>query len=69
MGKMILAALLISLAGCTSVTGSFCSIAAPISLSERAIKAMTDSEVAAALAHNEKGAALCGWKPPARKTL
>lgn len=69
MGKMILAALLISLAGCTSVTGSFCSIATPISLSERAIKAMTDSEVAAALAHNEKGAALCGWKPPARKTL
>jgi len=66
---MILAALFAILVGCSSVTGSFCSIASPISLSERTIKSMTDSEVAAALAHNEKGAALCGWKPPARKTL
>ena len=27
------------------------------------VDAMNDSEVSAALAHNRKGAALCGWKP------
>ena len=41
----------------------FCDIERPWRLSSTTIDAMTDAEVVAALAHNRKGAALCGWKP------
>lgn len=61
MVKVIALALL--LAGCTTAKGTFCDIADPIRPSEQTLAAMTDQEVAAALAHNRKGAALCGWKP------
>jgi Zn-dependent protease with chaperone function len=61
MVRAVLLALL--LAGCTTARGTFCDIAKPIRLSDATIDAMTDQEVAAALAHNRKGAALCGWKP------
>lgn len=51
------------LASCqTAGGGTFCDIAAPIRLSDGVIAAMTDAEVERALAHNEKGRRLCGWK-------
>jgi starvation-inducible outer membrane lipoprotein len=60
--RLILLTLL--LAGCTTAPrGSFCDIEHPTRLSPATVDAMTDTEVAAALAHNRKGAALCGWKP------
>jgi hypothetical protein len=60
--RLILITLL--LAGCVSAPrGSFCDVEHPWRLSPATVDAMTDTEVAAALAHNRKGAALCGWKP------
>lgn len=58
----ILAGLLF-LAACTTTKGSFCAISKPIRLSETAISALSDAEVADILAANEKGAKLCGWRP------
>ncbi len=55
--------LLLTLAGCATEGGSFCAVAKPNRFSEAAISAMTDNEVADALAHNRKGEKLCGWKP------
>ena len=55
---LILAALV---AGCTTAKGSFCDIADPIRPAN--VDVLTDAEVAAILKHNERGAALCGWKP------
>jgi hypothetical protein len=43
--------------------GSFCAAAAPIRLSTKAVDAMSNAEVAAALANNRKGEKLCGWRP------
>ena len=51
------------LAACTTHGGTFCSIARPIRLSDQAVAAMSDHEIGDALAHNLKGAKLCGWKP------
>lgn len=62
MAKVLILAALLALAGCQT-SGSFCQISSPIRLSPEAIAAMSDGEVAATLAHNEKGAALCGWRP------
>lgn len=62
MGKALTLALLLALAGCQT-SGSFCQISNPIRLSADAIAALSDAEVNAALAHNLKGAKLCGWKP------
>lgn len=54
---------IVALAGCATTGGTFCDIAKPIRLSDATIDAMTDTEVAAALAHNERGRRLCNWKP------
>jgi len=51
------------LAGCTTARGSFCEIEHPLRLSPATVDAMSEGEVAAALAHNRKGEKLCGWKP------
>lgn len=62
--KVLIAVALLMLAGCaTTARGSFCGIEHPTRLTPTTIDAMTDAEVAAAVAHNRKGAALCGWKP------
>ena len=53
---------LVALAGCQTPSGSFCTIASPIRPSAETIATMTDTEVRDVLAHNRKGAALCGWK-------
>jgi hypothetical protein len=54
-------AALVMLAACTTTPrGSFCEIAEPIRPAN--VDVLTDAEVRDILAHNEKGAALCGWK-------
>lgn len=62
MVKVLTIAALLALAGCQTASGSFCAGARPFRVSPQAVDAMTDAQVAAALAHNKKGAALCGWK-------
>lgn len=59
---LLLVGFLAGLAACTAAKGSFCEIAKPIRLSDAAIDALSDQEVAALLAHNRKGAELCEWK-------
>ena len=61
MVKALIAIVLLALAGCQSGSGSFCALASPIRLSMPAVAAMTDADVRAVLAHNEKGRRLCGW--------
>ena len=60
MGKAVI--LLVFLTACTTASGTFCKIAKPIRPSDQVVDTMTDEEVAAALAHNRKGAELCKWK-------
>ena len=62
MVKMISVALVLALAACQAPKGNFCAIAKPIRPTAKTLKAMNDGEVKQALAHNRKGAALCGWK-------
>lgn len=54
---------LLLLSGCQTVSGSFCDISKPIRLSDVVIDTMTDAEVNAILAHNERGQRLCSWEP------
>lgn len=54
--------LAVALAGCQATGGSFCAIESPIRLTNAEIAALSDASVARILAHNRKGAALCGWK-------
>jgi hypothetical protein len=50
-----------SLCACTTAPkGSLCAIASPIRPAN--VDVLTDAEVRDILSHNEKGAALCGWK-------
>jgi hypothetical protein len=63
MGKGLILAALIALAGCTTAKGSFCTVASPQRPSAAAVDAMTDAQVKALLAHNRTGQALCGWRP------
>ena len=62
MGKTLIFVALLALASCQSANGSFCAVAKPLRPSAETIAVMTDSEVRDVLAHNRKGAALCGWK-------
>jgi hypothetical protein len=61
--KALALASLLALAACQTAKGSFCDIAKPVRLSDAAVDALSEAETAALLAHNRKGAALCGWKP------
>lgn len=54
-------AAVVTLAACTTTRGSFCDIARPIRPAN--VDVLTDAEVADILAHNSKGAKLCGWRP------
>jgi Zn-dependent protease with chaperone function len=56
-------ALLATVAGCTTPSGSYCQVAKPIRLSSPVVDAMSDAEVRAVLTHNTTGARLCGWAP------
>ncbi|RWE31534.1 hypothetical protein [Mesorhizobium sp.] len=62
MVKILALVALALLAGCNSTRGSFCAIAEPLRPSAATIASMSDAEVRTILAHNRKGAALCGWK-------
>lgn len=59
--RLFLTAMLLS--GCTTAKGSFCAVSNPIRLSDAAVDALSDEEVRLILAQNEKGAALCKWRP------
>lgn len=62
--RMILIAAFGIISACQSIpNSSFCDVARPIRLSDATVDAMTDAEVNAALAHNEKLTKLCGVKP------
>lgn len=51
-------------AGCSvSAKGDFCAVSKPIRPSPETVASLTDAEVASILSHNEKGAALCRWRP------
>lgn len=65
MGYVRFAALLafVTLAGCTTASGSFCSVARPIRLTKPTVQALTDAEVKEILSLNTTGERLCGWKP------
>lgn len=56
-------ALCVLLTACQTAGGSFCDISDPIRLSSAQVEQLSDAEVTAILAHNQKGEALCGWKP------
>jgi hypothetical protein len=60
MVKALTLASLVALAACTTTRGSFCQITEPIRPAN--VDVLTDAEVKDILTHNEKGAALCGWK-------
>jgi len=62
MVKGLILAALLALAACTTTKGSFCQISSPIRLSAETVDHLSDEEVTALLAHNQKGRALCGWK-------
>lgn len=62
MVKVLILALML-LAGCTTAGGSFCAVEHPIRPTRAEVATLSDASVAAILAHNEKGARLCGWKP------
>ena len=61
--KALALASLLALAACQTAKGPFCDIAKPVRLSDAAVDALSDAEVAALLAHNEKGRRLCRWRP------
>ncbi|MER8915420.1 hypothetical protein NKI32_16490 [Mesorhizobium sp. M0761] len=63
MGKGLMLALLVALAGCTTASGGFCAISSPLRLSAEAADVLSDAEARALLAHNRKGQKLCGWRP------
>ncbi|MGX9145805.1 hypothetical protein [Mesorhizobium sp. 128a] len=63
MGKGLMIALLVALAGCTTAPGGFCTVSSPLHLSAKAVDALSDAEARALLTHNRKGQKLCGWRP------
>lgn len=60
---LVLLGFLAGLMACQAPQGSFCQVSKPLRLSNASVDALSDQEVAAVLAHNRKGAALCGWTP------
>lgn len=62
MGKIAAIIALAALAACQTAGGSFCDLAKPIRLSAAQVDALTDSQVAEYLGHNERGRRECGWR-------
>ncbi|WP_192242994.1 hypothetical protein [Mesorhizobium silamurunense] len=64
MGKGLISAVIVAaLCGCTTAKGSFCAVSSPLRLSGKTVDTLSDEEARALLAHNRKGAKLCGWRP------
>ena len=61
--KVLAIMAILALSACQTGGGSFCNIARPMRPSQATFDAMTASEIADMLGHNEKGQRLCGWKP------
>ena len=57
--SMILAA--VFLAGCSTMGGNFCDLAAPIRPSSQ--DQLTEGTAGQLLAHNKTGEGRCGWRP------
>lgn len=53
----------LALSACQTASGTFCAIAQPQRPSVAEIEAMSPERAAAVLAHNQRGVALCGWRP------
>lgn len=60
--KAIALAVLVAIAGCTTIGGSFCAVEHPIRLSAEAIAALSDGEVSQVLAQTKRASKLCAWK-------
>ena len=58
--RIVVIVTLLALQGCAGLSGSFCDVEKPI---RTPIADMTPAEQRQALAHNLKGAELCGWTP------
>ncbi|RWX68013.1 hypothetical protein EN833_08300 [Mesorhizobium sp. M4B.F.Ca.ET.190.01.1.1] len=58
--KILALAAFVALAACQHGGGSFCDVEKP---NRNPVKDMTATEARSALAHNLKGAKLCGWRP------
>lgn len=52
----------VSIAGCASPSGNFCTVAKPIYLDT--LEGKNSAEKRDILSHNDKGERLCGWRPP-----
>lgn len=63
MPKALMLAAILAISACQTTRGSYCDITKPIRLSDAAVDALSDAEVARVLSHNEKLATLCGVKP------
>ncbi len=63
MGKVAIF-LVLALSGCATASGGqFCQISKPIRPVATDVALMSDSLADQILAQNEKGQALCGWRP------
>jgi hypothetical protein len=62
MVRILMLATVLALVGCTTTGGSFCKVEHPIRPTKAEIATLSDATVAQILAHNEKGAKLCGWR-------
>ncbi|PRD40860.1 hypothetical protein C5748_24815 [Phyllobacterium phragmitis] len=62
MGKVAILLSCLLLAGCGTSKVGFCAVSKAFRPTPATIAAMSEREVNEMLAHNEKGARLCGWK-------
>jgi len=62
MAKALALAGLLFLAACETTGGTFCAVSKPIRPTAAEVATMSDETVSTILAHNLKGAKLCGWK-------
>lgn len=60
MPKALMLATILAISACQTTRGSYCEITKPIRLSDAAVDALSDAEVARVLTHNETHKKLCG---------
>ena len=63
MVKAVALAALLALSACQTPSAGFCAISKPMRPTAAEIDAMSGETVVTMLAHNERGKALCGWRP------
>lgn len=62
MGKAIILAAALALAGCATSTPDWCAGRAPIRPTEQEIAALSGETLRQILEHNRAGERLCGWR-------